>query len=162
MATAPNQTPLGTSLALFDGDFTLSAGDPDPVSGRQYFDLALVSGRKNFAQAIQVIIGTPFGSDQINVNYGLDVESIFVTANSVRAIKDVIRLNIVKSLAADDRVREIKEIVFDDEPGFAALAPEFAGADPGTTARHQRLWHAVVSLATADGQQAVVVSGATP
>jgi hypothetical protein len=151
MAAAADQNLPGTSLALSDGDLVLAGGD-----------LALVSGSANFAQALQVIIGTPFGSDQINVNYGLDVAAIFVAANSVRSIKDVIRLNIVKSLATDDRIREIQEILFDDEPGFASLAPEFAGADPGATARHGRLWHAVVSLATAGGQQQVVVLGASP
>jgi hypothetical protein len=143
---------LGTSLKLSDGDFVLSGGE-----------LALVSGRDNFAQALQVIIATPFGSDQINVNYGLDIAAIYVTANSVRDIKDVIRLNIHKSLALDDRVREISDIVFDDEPGFAAAAPEFGGANPGATARKGRLWHAVVSLKTAGGQpQQLIVSGAAP
>lgn len=151
MAATPDQTLQGTSLALADGDFTLANGD-----------LMTVSGQLNFVQALQVIIGTPFGSDQVNVNYGLDVEAIFVTANTVRSIKDVIRLNIVKSLASDDRVREIKDIVFDDEPGFALLAPEFAGRDPATTARHQRIWHAVIALATVAGPQQIVVSGATP
>src|SRR5215472_18305524 len=115
MAAVPDGV-FGTSIALVDGDFTLVAGD-----------LAPVSGRNNFGQALQVIVGTPFGSDQINVNYGLDIAAIFTVANTVRSIKDVIRLNLVKSLAADDRIREIGEIVFDDEPEFARIAPEFAG-----------------------------------
>jgi hypothetical protein len=143
---------FGTSIALVDGDFMLVNGN-----------LAPVSGRDNFGQAVQVIVGTPFGSDHININYGLDIAAIFTVANSVRSIKDVIRLNLVKSLAADDRVREISEIVFDDEAGFAALAPEFAGGDPGATARHGRVWHAVIALTTVTGsQQQVVVSGASP
>ncbi len=143
---------LGTSLELVDGDLRLAGSD-----------FALVSGRDNFNQALQVIVGTPFGSDPINVNYGLDVAAIFTVADSVRSIKDVIRLNLVKSLAADDRVREISEIVFDDEPDFARLAPEFAGGDPGAEARHGRLWHAVVALTTVAGdQQRTIVSGATP
>src|SRR5262245_35984657 len=92
---------FGTSIKLVDGDFVFADGD-----------LKLVSGRDNFAQALRVIIGTPFGSDQVNVNYGLDVAAIFTVANSVRSIKDVIRLNLVKSLSLDDRIREIGEIVF--------------------------------------------------
>jgi len=152
MSNADPANLFGTSIALVDGDFTLVAGD-----------LALVSGRDNFGQASQVIVGTPFGSDPVNIQYGLDVTSIFTTANSVRSSKDVIRLNLVKSLAADDRVREINEILFDDEPGFAQLAPQFASDDPGATARHGRLWHAVVALTTVStGQQQVVVSGASP
>jgi hypothetical protein len=151
MPTVPTSV-FGTSLKLVDGDFTLVNGD-----------LALVSGQDNFGQALQVIVGTPFGSDQINVNYGLDIAAIFTVANSVRSVKDVIRLNLVKSLSADNRAREISEILFDDEDGFAALAPEFAGGDPATTARRGRLWHAVVALTTIAGsQQQLVVSGASP
>jgi hypothetical protein len=143
---------FGTSIALVDGDFTLVAGD-----------LALISGRDNFVQALHVIVGTPFGSDPININYGLDVEAIFTVANSVRSIKDVIKLNLAKSLGADDRIREITEIVFDDDPDFGVLAPELAGGDPGATARHGRQWHAVVAFTSVAGsEQQVLVSGVGP
>jgi phage baseplate assembly protein W len=153
---------FGRSIALVEGDFVLVDGDPGP-DGRVPRVLALVSGRDNFAQALQVIIETPFGSDQVNVNYGLDIAAIFTVANTVPSIKDVIRLNLVKSLSADDRVREINEIVFDDEPDFAQLAPEFAGGDPGARARHGRVWHAVVKFTTiGNNQQQVIVSGASP
>ena len=152
MSDAVPTSVFGTSLALVDGDFLLDAGD-----------LARVSGRNNFFQALRVIVETPFGSDQVNVNYGLDIAAIFAVANSVRSIKDVIRLNLVKSLAADDRVREIREIVFDDEPDFALLVPEFAPPDPGAAARHTRVWHAVIELTTVAGdQRQTVVSGASP
>ena len=145
-------TVFGTSIALVDGDFRLVNGD-----------LSLVSGTDNFGQALQVIVETPFGSDQINVTYGLDVAAIFSVAATVSSVKDVIRLNLVKSLSADNRIREIDAILFDDETGFAALAPEFGGGDPGATARHGRLWHAVIALTTVAGsQQQMVVSGASP
>jgi hypothetical protein len=151
MPAAPDGV-FGTSIALVDGDFRLVNGD-----------LALVSGTDNFGQALQVTVETPLGSDQINVTYGLDVAAIFTIAASVRSVKDLIRLNLVKSLSADNRIREIGEILFDDEPGFAALAPESAGGDPGATARHGRGWHAVIALTTVAGsRQQVVVSGASP
>lgn len=151
MANGPDGV-FGTSIALVDGDFTLVNGD-----------LALVSGTDNFGQALQVIVGTPFGSDPVNVTYGLDVAAIFTIAASVSSVKDVIRLNLVKSLSVDNRIREIDAILFDDEPGFAALAPEFAGSDPAATARRGRVWHAVIALTTVTGsQQQVLVSGASP
>jgi hypothetical protein len=143
---------FGTSLALQAGDLVFQKGD-----------LALISGLENFAQAVGVIVATPFGSDQVNVNYGLDVASIFTLANTVSSIKNVIRLNLAKSLAIDDRLREINEVLFDDEAGFAQLAPEFASADPGAAARHGRVWHAVIALTTVTGnQQQLIVSGASP
>jgi hypothetical protein len=160
-ATVPTSV-FGTSVTLTDGDFALQLSDPD-ANGKRRRDLVLVSGTANFGQALQVMIGTPFGSDPVNVKYGLDVAAIFTVANNVRTIKDVIRLNLVKSLSVDDRVREIGEIVFDDEPDFPLLAPEFAGGDPGTTARRKRLWHAIVIFTTiVGGQQNIVVSGASP
>ncbi len=98
-----------------------------------------------------------------NVKYGLDVAGIFTVANNVPSIKDVIRLNLMKSFSLDNRIREIDDIVFDDEPGFAQLAPELAGGDPGAKARHGRIWHAVVTFTTiANSQQQVVVSTASP
>jgi hypothetical protein len=151
MAAVPDGV-FGTSFALVDGDFRLVNGD-----------LALVSGTDNFGQALQVIVETPFGSDQINVTYGLDVAAIFTVAANLSSVKDVIRLNLVKSLSADNRIREIDEILFDDEAGFAALAPEFAGGDPGATARRGRVWHAVIALTTVAGsRQQLVVSGVSP
>ncbi len=156
---------FGTSLRLLNGDLALepeigAAPNPD---GKTPLDLALVSGVDNFSQGLQALIGTPFGSDPVNVKYGLDVESIFTLANSVNSIKDVIRLNLVKSLQLDDRVREVVDVVFDDEPNFAALAPGLASGDPGATARRQRIWHAVVAFTTiAGGQKAIVVSGPSP
>ena len=151
MAAVPDGV-FGKSIALVDGDFRLVNGD-----------LAPVSGTDNFGQALKVTVETPLGSDQINVTYGLDVAAIFTVAATVSSIKDLIRLNLVKSLSADNRIREIDEILFDDEAGLAALAPEFGGGDSGATARHGRLWHAVIASTTWYGsQQQVVVSGASP
>lgn len=150
MGAIPAET-FGTSLLLDNGDLSLQDGD-----------LALVSGRDNFGQALRVIIETPFGSDPVNVNYGFDLSGIFVAGNTVTAIKDIIRLNIVKSLSQDNRVGSISEIVFDDEPDFATLAPDLAGGDPGTLARHSRQWHAVVSFTTVAGDaQSILLSGAS-
>jgi hypothetical protein len=157
------------NLALVDGDLALAAGTAD-AQGDEFRDLAPICGRdatdlaqKTLAQALQVIVGTPFGSDPVNVNYGLDIAAIFAVANNVRAIKDVIRLNLFKSLSADDRVREINDIVFDDEPGFAQLAPELAGGDAAAQAQHTRQWHAIVALTMVGGsQQQVALTGASP
>ena len=141
---------LGTSLALADGDLVWT--------GR---DLALVSGRENFAQALGVMIGTPFGSDPVNVGYGFDATAVFATANTVRAAKDVIRLNLIKSLSADARVQAIGDIVFDDDPDFARLAPELAGRRRGSA--RARAWHAVATFTTVQGeQQRVAMAGGLP
>lgn len=163
-AIAPSSM-FGTSLRLIDGDLSMApeSGAAPNASGKLPLDLAMVTGLENFSQGLQAMITTPFGSDPVNVKYGLDVASIFTVANSVGAIKEVIRLNLVKSLQADDRVREVVDVVFDDDADFAALAPELSGGDAAANARRQRMWHAVVVFTTiAGGQQSIAVSGASP
>jgi len=154
MAMTQDTVDLGTGLKLVDGDLVLVADDSQPA--QRGFDT--ISGRPNFAQALQVIIGTPFGSDPVNVNYGLDVAAIFTTAGTVASIEDVISLNIVKSLAGDDRVQQVDNVLFDDSPGFAELAPELVDSQY----RQRRVWHAVASVQLVSGTQQVVVSGAMP
>src|SRR5215813_3238581 len=107
MATEPvRPTTFGRSLQLAGGDLLFADGD-----------LAVIDGRDNFLQGMQVMIETPFATDVFNVNYGFDILGILSSAQSVPRTKDLIRLNIVKSVSQDNRVRDIKEVVFNDEPG---------------------------------------------
>lgn len=153
---------FGTGLLLEDGDLVFDIV-PMEADGVLRMDLVTISGRQNLGQALRVMVETPFGSDPVNINYGLDIAAIFTAASNVRNIKDVIRLNLVKSLAADDRIAQINAITFDDDPDFAALAPEFARPDAGALARHARAWHALIEVTTtANKSQQLFVSGAAP
>lgn len=129
---------FGLGLRLDDGDLALRGGD-----------LATVAGRENLLQGLGVMIGTPFGSDPINVHYGFDLESAVVPANERNLVKELIRLNVVRSLSLDDRVQEVREVVFDDAPRFFELVPD---ADPEAARRRrreERSWRVAVVLATA-------------
>lgn len=146
-----NRTPsaFGTSLQLCNGDFLFEQGD-----------LALISGRDNFLQALQVMIETPFGTDLFNVNYGFDILNILQTPQPVSSIKDLIRLNIVKSVSQDIRVREIKEVVFDDEARFFEIFPDQNADDHRRTRKTERRWQAVVVLDTvSEGEVALRLDG---
>ncbi len=130
-------SPLGRSLLLVEGDLSFTGGD-----------LATIAGRDNFLQAMQVMIETPMGSDIFNVSYGFDLINSIGAPQSISLMKQMIRLNIVKSLSIDDRVREIKEILFNDEPRFFEVNPEF---DPEESRRERKLsrrWQAVIVLRT--------------
>src|SRR5262247_2317978 len=114
MANNRNQpTSFGKSLLLTDGDLLFDQGD-----------LVTIAGRENFLQSMQVMIETPFATDIFNVNYGFDLMSILGSAQSVRLSKELMRLNIVKSVSQDDRVREVQEVVFDDERRFFEILPD--------------------------------------
>lgn len=96
--------PFGFSLLLDDGDLVLSEGS-----------LAEVSGVDNLTQALTVRVLTPDGSDRFNTTYGLDVTQALAGPHDRRMVRELLRLNLVRTLAADPRVREVREIVFADD-----------------------------------------------
>jgi len=124
-------------------------------------DLVMIVGRDNFLQAMQVMIETPFETDVFNTNYGFDLLSMFESPHSVRLMKELIRLNIVKSVSRDDRVREIKEVVFDDDPRFFEILPDQNSDESRRRRKTERRWQAVVVLETIrDGEVALLLKGA--
>ena len=112
---------LGRGLQLSKGDLSFVDGD-----------LAIIKDRENLLQAMKVMIETPFGTDIFNINYGFDLLGSISIPHSVSMTKELIRLNIVKSMSIDNRVREVKEVVFDDDPRYFEL-------DPGEDVEKSRL-----------------------
>ncbi len=137
MSSTTNSDPFGRTLTLIDGDLQLVDGD-----------FTMVVGRDDLLQGLNVMIYTPFGSDIFNISYGFDLLNALSSAVPPHAIQDVIRLNIVKSLAIDNRIREVKEIVFDDDAHFFELSPQSGPIDRGNARRNFRNWQAIVVLHT--------------
>lgn len=147
MADASNGKPVnfGRSLELSDGDLRFEGGD-----------LSIVAGEENLAQALGVVIETPAGTDIFNVNYGFDFLGAVGQPAGGRLVKEFIRLNLFKSLSADDRVREVRDVIFDDDPRYFEYRPQ---EDPAAAAvRHTatRRWRAVVVLHAAPVGEVVV------
>lgn len=138
MSTEP-RTPstFGLSLRLRDGDLDIVGGD-----------LVLIDDRANLAQGLQTMIETPVGSDLFDIRYGFDYASVFSQPNSARFAKALIQLNLVKTLSLDDRVREIREVVFDDDPRFAEVLGHVAPSPPAPRTEPRRHWRAAVVLVT--------------
>ncbi len=140
---------IGRSLQLVNGDLVLSQND-----------FAIVTGQDNFLQAMQVMIETPFSSDIFNVNYGFDLLNSISQAQVLGRIKDLIRLNLVKSLSLDNRVREIREVVFDDEPRFVELNLAVELDEDQRARKAARRWQVVVILQTiTEGEVALKLEG---
>jgi hypothetical protein len=116
---------LGHSLALVDGDLVLENGR-----------LGEVSGQANLVQALALRVLTPLGSDQFNTGYGFDAQNVFTQPANARTVQDLISLNLVRTLGTDDRVREIRDVVF---------------LDPAE-ARRRRSWTVEVSIMTIGNQ----------
>jgi len=96
-------TSFGRSLLLDDGDLTMTDGR-----------LREVESVANLSQALTLRVLTPAGSDPFNTGYGLDLTQAFVRPNSVSVVQQLIQLNLVRTLGADPRVREIRQVRFED------------------------------------------------
>ncbi|MFF0430703.1 hypothetical protein ACFYU9_00540 [Streptomyces sp. NPDC004327] len=101
--------PLGYSLLLDDGDLVVRGTG-----------LAEVHGLANLVQALTLRLLTPYGTDRCDHRYGLSVGAAFGHPGGTAALKDLLRLEIVRSLAADPRVQEVVDVTFaEDGPGGA-------------------------------------------
>jgi len=121
---APARSALGRSLLLRDGDLVLDGGD-----------LVEVSGMANLVQALTLRVLTPLGHDRFSTGYGFDAADVFARATTARTGRDLVQLNLVRTLGTDPRVREIREVTFLEPP---------AGS-------RRRGWPVVVTLITVDG-----------
>ncbi|MBF6328320.1 DUF2634 domain-containing protein [Nocardia transvalensis] len=115
-----------------------TAGDLVVENGR----IALVTGIPALAQDLQLRLLTPLGEDRYDTRYGLDYRSVFTTPVSAREMRDLLRLNIVRTLGTDPRVQEIRDIEI---------------TDPRLDAHH-RVWQVVVSIITSDGVPATLTT----
>jgi phage baseplate assembly protein W len=91
---------FGHSLALVDGDLGLRGGRVQTIDGID-----------NLVQALSLRLLTPLGSDFFNTGYGLDARNIFSQPAGTQLVKELVRLNVVRTLAGDPRVREVREVV---------------------------------------------------
>lgn len=140
---------LGRSLRLVNGDLDL-VGE----------DFVTVADQDNFIQALQVMIETPMGSDIFNVSYGFDLLNSISTPQPPSFVKDLIRLNIVKTLSLDDRVKEIREIAFSDEPRFFEISTGFDPEETRRATKRSRQWQAVIVVQTiTEGDVALSLGG---
>ena len=139
---------FGRGLRIADGDLVFSGND-----------FAIALGKDNLLQGVLAMIGTPFGSDIFNNGYGFDTLAILSGQTTLSQTKDLVRLNIVKSLSQDTRIREIQDVIFDDDPRFVATQTPGAAAQ-SETLRAQRRWQAMVVLETvSDGQVTIQLEG---
>ena len=151
---------LGRSIRVDNGDLTIVDND-----------LQLVVDDDNFAQSAAMIIDTPFATDVFNVNYGFDFLDAVSKPREVRHVKELLRMNLVQSFSRDDRVQEVVDVIFDDDPRYAQLIAARSGRRAAESAdslraqlRSQRVtsrqWQAVILLRLVTGADtAFAVSG---
>lgn len=105
--TSPS--PLGRSFALKDGDLIY-----DNVAG----SLATVAGLDALIQALTLAIETQLESDVLNVTFGFDQLSVGSFSSGLATSKEYVKMQLVRCVSADRRVKDVREIYFKDDPRY--------------------------------------------
>jgi hypothetical protein len=109
-------TAYGRGWLVDDGDIVLVTGQVEEIVGTA-----------NLVQGLLLRIATPWGSDRLNTTYGLDATDVFTTGLTRDLTKEVLRLNLIRTLSGDPRVSTVDQVLFDDDPQYLADHPESAG-----------------------------------
>lgn len=142
---------FGRSLLVIDGDIAV-----EQVAGVSR--LREVVGKPNLMQALELRVLTPLGSDRFNTLYGLDYAQIYGSEEGLRMTKELIKLNLVRTLATDARIADVREILFQDDPEYAAAHPEVSQQELRDQ-RVRRRWEVEVLLDTADAGEVALRLG---
>jgi phage baseplate assembly protein W len=125
--------PYGRTLLLGDGDFLIASGS-DGVP-----DLAMIAGKAELAQGIQVLAGTALGSDIFNVAFGFDLINTLALPRPVAQMRELVRLCVVKALSQEPRIRQILAVAFVDEAAYKTIHPDVTDEQQQALAQQQRL-----------------------
>ncbi|MFJ8439857.1 hypothetical protein [Kitasatospora griseola] len=144
---------LGHGLALDDGDLVT-----DPATGGP----AENAGPDALLQALLLAVDTQLGSDRLNTGFGFDRLALGRYALDLPARKEYLRMELVRCLAADRRVTDVREVFFEDDRRFLELRPDL---DPAAfqqiveTARASRRYTVHAILDTVAGSALTLTSG---
>ncbi|GKQ37935.1 hypothetical protein [Streptomyces sp. A012304] len=152
-AADPGAPSLGSSLKVEAGDLVI-----DELTGGP----AQVRGRDALVQALVLAVETQSGSDRLNTEFGFDRLAVGRYALGVPARKEYLRMQLVRSLSADRRVRDVREVFFEDDPRFSELRPgldEAARQRIAEAARSRRGYTAYAVIETVAGSTLTFESG---
>jgi hypothetical protein len=155
MARSDGSPSLGVSLQLEDGDLVF-----DVRRG----DLTLVEEQAALTQALQLAIETQLGSDRLNSGFGFDRLSLGTYAYGIHTRKEYVKMALVRTVSADRRVRDVREIFFQDDPRYFELHPSLDAASQEairTEARASREYTVYVIVETITSDPLTIEGGAT-
>jgi hypothetical protein len=152
MTTPAVPLSLGRSLELDHGDLVFDD------AGR----LAMVTGTAALSQALVLSIETQLGSDRLNAGFGFDRAAVGAYAYGIHTQKEYVKMQLVRCVGLDRRVRDVREAFFQDDPRYAELNP---GLDPATleqiaaTARASRQYTVYVIVETINSDVVTLQAG---
>jgi hypothetical protein len=103
---------LGSSLELDAGDLDFSNTD-----------LSMVSDTGALTQALVLSLQTQLGSDRLNTGFGFDRAAVGAYAYGIHTQKEYVKMQLVRCIGLDRRVKDILEVFFQDDPRYFELNP---------------------------------------
>jgi hypothetical protein len=88
------------------------------------------------------------------VTFGFDLRALGENPFGVRTRKEYVRLELVRTVSFDGRVKEIRDLYFADDPGALELMPN---VDPEK--QRQRLMAATIHLETRSSEELTLRTG---
>jgi hypothetical protein len=146
---------LGSSLALDDGDV---------VFDNRTRDLAQVTGAPALTQALVLGIETQLGSDRLNATFGFDRAAVSAFAFGIQTQKEYVKMQLVRCVGLDRRVKDVREAFFQDDPRFFELNPQIDEArqqEIVAAARSGRAYTAFVIVETINSDVVTLEAGGT-
>ena len=146
---------LGSSLRLDDGDLVF-----DDQAG----DLVMVTDTGALTQALIMSIETQLGSDRINSGFGFDRTAIGAYAYGLHTQKEYVKMQLVRCVGLDRRVKDVREAFFQDDPRYFELNPGLDAAAQqqiATTARVSRDYTVYVIVETINSDVVTLQAGGT-
>lgn len=155
MATPIGAPSLGRSVQLRAGDLVF-----DELTG----DLAVVADLPALTQALLLTIETQLGTDRLNASFGFDRLSVGTYAYNVHARKEYIKMQLVRCVGSDRRVRDVRDVFFEDDPRFFELQPSLDAAAQdqiAAAARASREYRVYVVIETIASETLTLQAGGT-
>lgn len=149
------QPSLGHSLRLDDGDL---------VFDEEAHDLAVVTELEALSQALRLAIDTQLGTDRLNVQFGFDRLAIGTYAYNLATRKEYVKMQLVRCVGLDARVRDVREVFFSDDPRAFEAQPQLdqAAQEQAVAAvRASRDYTVFVVIETTTSQPLTVEAEAT-
>jgi len=155
MANAAGPLSLGSSLQLDAGDLVF-----DDNAG----DLATVTQIGALSQALVLSLETQLGSDRLNAGFGFDRAAIGAYAYGIHTQKEYVKMQLVRCVGQDRRVKDIREVFFQDDPRFFELNPGLDAAaqqEIAAAARASRDYTVYVIVETINSGTVTLQAGGT-
>lgn len=141
--------PLGHSLRFDEGDLVFGATG----------SLQSVRGTDALAQSLTLALETQLGSDPLNVRFGFDLRALGENPFGVQTRTEYVRLELVRTISFDPRVKEIRDLYFGDDPRAFELTPEVDPEEERRRVRASRRLTATIHLETRSGEPVTLRAG---